>query len=153
MLNHVAFIQSLLIVTYVKCLIMIMGARMEKEKIYFIYMPSPMLGRSPMQGVNGAGFFGNLLGIYTEDKYISKLKAELDRRNLNWSIERDNTESDIEKLIEQKAKLLICAPGLKYQFYRGGFNEKNIVYLSMMEYASNITHPVIKRIEELESEK
>ncbi|WP_264644014.1 nitrogen fixation protein NifS [Candidatus Symbiopectobacterium sp. NZEC127] len=126
---------------------------MVKEKIYFIYMPSPMLGRSPIQGINGAGFFGNLFGVYTEDKYISKLKTELERRNLHWSIERDNTESDIQKLIEQKAKLFVCAPGLKYQFYRGGFDKENIIYLSMIEYASNITHRVFKRIDELENER
>lgn len=116
-------------------------------------MPSPMLGRSPMQGVNGAGFFGNLFGVYTENNYISKLKVELEKRELNWSIERDNTESDIQKLIEQKARLFICAPGLQYQFYRGGFNKKNIIYLSVMEYASSITCRVFKRIEELDNER
>jgi len=126
---------------------------MEKEKIYFIYMPSPMLGRSPMQGVNGAGFFGNLFGIYSEDKYISSLNSELEKRKVNWTIQRDDTESDIEKIIEKKIRLLICAPGLKYQFYKGGFNKENIIYLSMMEYANNITDPVITKIWRLENEK
>jgi len=126
---------------------------MEKQKIYFIYMPSPILGRSPMQGINGAGFFGNLFGIYTEDKYISVLKSELEKRKLNWTVQRDNTESDIEKIIEQKVKLLVCAPGLKYQFYKGGFNKKNIIHLSIMEYANNITDPIIKIIGKLEDEK
>jgi len=125
---------------------------MEKEKICFIYMPGPMPGRNPMQGINGAGFFGNLFDIYTEDKYISTLKSELERRKLNWIVQRDNTESDIEKIIEQKIRLLVCAPGLKYQFYKGEFNKDNIIYLSMMEYVHNITDPVIQRIAELENE-
>lgn len=126
---------------------------MEKQKIYFIYMPSPMLGRSPMQGVNGAGFFGNLFGIYTEDQYISVLKTELEKRKLNWTIQRDDTESDIERIIEKKIKLLVCAPGLKYQFYKGGFSKENIIHLSMVEYANNITDPVINAIRRLENEK
>lgn len=116
-------------------------------------MPSPMLGRSPMQGVNGAGFFGNLFGIYTENQYISALKTELEKRKLNWTVQRDDTESDIERIIEKKIKLLVCAPGLKYQFYKGGFSKENIIYLSMMEYANNITDPVINVIRRLENEK
>jgi len=45
------------------------------------------------------------------------------------------------------------APGLKYQFYKGGFSKENIIYLSMMEYANNITDPVINVIRRLENEK
>lgn len=116
-------------------------------------MPSPMLGRNPMQGVNGAGFFGNLFGVYNEDKYIDKLNSDLRALGISWITIRDNTESDIEKIIAQGAKLLVCAPGLKFQFYRGGFNKKNIIHLSTMEYASNITRPVIARIKEIENEK
>jgi len=126
---------------------------MEKQKIYFIYMPSPMLGRSIMQGVGGLGLFSNLFGIYTEDEYISVLNSELERRKLNWTVQMDDTESDMEKIIEKKIKLLVCAPGLKYQFYKGGFNKENIIYLSMMEFANKIVDPVIKRIRMLENEE
>lgn len=126
---------------------------MEKEKIYFIYMPSPIFGRNPMQRVNRSGFLGNLLGVYAEDEYISELNMALARRKLNWVMKRDDTESDIDKLIEQNARLLVCAPGLKYQFHKGRFNSKNIIHLSMMEYANNIIHPVINKIMELERER
>lgn len=126
---------------------------MEKEKIYFIYMPSPTIGRSLIQGIGGLGFFGNIFGIYTEDKYILALKSELERKKLNWTVQIDDTESDIEKIIEKKIKLLICAPGLKYQFYKGGFNKNNIIYLSMMEYAHTETDQVVQKIRGLENEK
>lgn len=126
---------------------------MEKQIIYFIYMPSPMLGRSIMQGVGGLGLFSNLFGIYTEDEYISALNSELERRKLNWTVQMDDTESDIEKIIGKKIKLLVCAPGLKYQFYKGDFNNKNIIYLSVMEFANKIADPVIKRIMILENEE
>jgi len=78
-----------------------MSEQWKKKKIYFISMPSPMPGRNPTQGINGAGFFGNLFGIYTEDKYISSLKSELEKRKLNWTVQRDNTESDIEKSLNK----------------------------------------------------
>jgi len=121
---------------------------MEKKKIYFIYMPSPTLGRSPMQGIGGG-----LFAYYREDKYLAALNIHLKRNNYNWVAERDDTESDIEQLIKQSATLLVCAPGLRFQFYRNGFNKKNIIYLSTMEYMNNDVKPVIKRIKEIESEK
>lgn len=126
---------------------------MEKKRIYFIYMPSPMLGRNPLQGVNGAGIFGGLFGLNTEFNYIDALERRLKADFPSWVAYRDDTESDIEKLIEQQAIVLVCAPGLKYQFYLNGFNKKNVVYLSTYEYSTNNITPVIKRIKEIESEK
>ncbi|MDN0005283.1 nitrogen fixation protein NifS [Providencia stuartii] len=124
---------------------------MEKKKIYFIYMPSPILGRNPIQGVTGSGIFGALFNLYTEDNYILALQKAIAQKNLDWHVYRDDTESDIKKLIEQGARLLVCAPGLKYMFYRKGFDRKNIIYLDTFEYANNVTTPVIDRIAELEN--
>lgn len=125
---------------------------MEKQIIYFIYMPSPMLGRSLMQGIGGLGLFSNLFDIYTEDEYISALNSELVRRKLNWIVQMDDTGSDIERIIEKKIKLLVCTPGLKYQFNKGDFNKENIIYLSVMEFANKVVEPVINRIRILENE-
>ncbi|QCJ71957.1 nitrogen fixation protein NifS [Providencia heimbachae] len=80
------------------------------------------------------------------DNYISTLQKELQQENLNWCVYKDDTESDIEKLIAQNADLLICIPGLRYQFYTNGFDKKNIIYLSTMEYANSVTNSVIQRI-------
>lgn len=123
-----------------------------KRKIYFIYMPTPLLGRYPLQGVNGAGVWGRLFGIGSEDKYISTLKEYVDLNYPEWMVERDNTESDIEKLMHQGAVILVCAPGLKFQFYANGFNKKNIIHLSSMEYSTNNIKPVIKLLKELDNE-
>ncbi|ALX95430.1 hypothetical protein [Serratia sp. JSRIV006] len=120
---------------------------MVSKRIYFIYRPSPTFGRSPIQGAGGG-----LFGFYKEDKYITALQDYLNKKNLNWLVERDDTEADIEKLIEQNAHLLVCAPGLRFQFYRNGFDRKNIIYLSAMEYVSNNINPVVKRIREINNE-
>ncbi|EAA7988986.1 nitrogen fixation protein NifS [Salmonella enterica] len=119
-----------------------------KKKIYFIYMPSTTLGRAPLQGTGGG-----LFAYYREDKYITSLNSYFDINAFDWVAKRDDTESDIELLIKQGAVLLICAPGLRFQFYRNGFSKENVIYLSTMEYINNDVKPVIKRIKEIENEK
>lgn len=112
-----------------------------------------MIGRSIMQGVSGLGLFSKIFGVYTEDEYIFALNSELESRKLNWIVQMDDTESDIERIIKQKIKLLVCAPGLKYQFHKGDFNKEDIIHLSMMEFSNKITDSVIARIRVLENEE
>lgn len=121
---------------------------MDKNKIYFIYMPSPLLSRSPFHGAGGG-----LFAFYREDKYIENLNRVLIEKNFNWRIERDNTESDIEQLISQNAQLLVCAPGLRFQFYHKGFPKNSVVHLSIMEYIANNIRPVLKKIEEINNKQ
>ncbi|EAR0813672.1 nitrogen fixation protein NifS [Salmonella enterica] len=100
-----------------------------------------------------AGIGGGLFAYYREAKYLAALNYQLAISNIDWFAECDDTESDIEKLISQDASILICAPGLRFQFYRNGFNKRNIIYLSTMEYMNNDVRSVIKRINEIESGK
>lgn len=106
--------------------------------IYFIHRPSPMLGRSPLQG----GHFPHRM---TED-FVTGLQNDLKRRGLPWTVLEDDTESDIDVLIARKANLLICAPGLRFQFYHQGFNKQNIIWLNVTEFAAIDTTTVINRL-------
>ncbi|MDC7872106.1 MULTISPECIES: nitrogen fixation protein NifS [Pantoea] len=126
---------------------------MSKKKIYFIYMPTPVLGRNPLQFFNGSGFFGRVFGIYTEDDYINKLSEYLKEHYPDWAVYRDDTESDIDLIIKKDVRLLICAPGLKYQFSHRGFSKEYIIYLGMMDYATVNIGPVIRKIKEMDNEK
>lgn len=121
---------------------------MSVEYIYFISRTSPTIGRSTFAGVGGG-----LFGLYKEKKYMSALQDALKSVEIDWIVESDNTEADIEKLMVQNAKLLVCAPGLRFQFYSNGFDKKNIIHLSMMDYVSNNFKPIIKRIKEICNEK
>lgn len=121
---------------------------MSIKKLYFISRPSPTLGRSPLHGIGG-GLFGH----YRADDYISAIQKYLDLADLDWVILDDDTEADIEKLISQNATLLVCAPGLRFQFYSNGFDKKRIIHLSTMDYASNNITPVVNKIEEICNEK
>jgi len=114
------------------------------KKIYMVSKPSVTLGRSQFHGAGG-GLFGH----YKEGKYISKLQKELDSAGLQWVIIADDTESDIEKIISQNAILIVCAPGLRFQFYSNGFDKKRILHLKFMDYALNNTKPVIDKVKEI----
>ncbi|WBA55893.1 nitrogen fixation protein NifS [Providencia sp. 21OH12SH02B-Prov] len=122
----------------------------EAKKVYLIYQPSPTLGRAAFTWLDGSNFIARILSGNTVEHYVSLLQSTIQKKNLNWIVYKDNTESDIEMLIQQNASLLICIPGLKYQFYKKDFDTKNIIYLSTMEYANSDTTSVIKRIEEIE---
>lgn len=113
------------------------------KTIYFIHGPSTTLGRSPLQ----RGFFPYAL----TEKYILRLQSEIDRSGLNWKVVADDTESDIEALIAREPALLVCAPGLRYQFYHRGFDKDKIVWLNVMEYFSADPHSVIQRISGIQS--
>ncbi len=121
---------------------------MSIEYIYFISRSSPTIGRSAFAGAGGG-----LFGLYKEKQYISALQNTLKSAGIGWIVESDNTEADIEKLMEQKAKLLVCAPGLRFQFYSNGFDKNNIIHLSMMDYVNNNFKLVIKRVKEICNEK
>ena len=112
---------------------------MANKTIYFIHRPSPTLGRSPLHG----GYFPYFL----TEKFIKSLQKELERRE----VIPDDTKSDIEALIERKAALLVCAPGLRFQFYHQGFKKPNIIWLGVMEYVSVDTSAIINRLNQLVS--
>lgn len=124
---------------------------MGKKKIYLIYSRSPTLGRIAFPWVSGSSFISRLLDGNTVDNYVSALQNEINKTSLDWEVHADNTESNIEKLVSQDAKLLICIPGLRFQFNTAKFNKNNIIYLSTMEYANNVTTPVLKRISEIDN--
>ncbi|EGO8354311.1 hypothetical protein E0V34_26150 [Escherichia coli] len=115
---------------------------MTNKVVYFIHSPSPTLGRSPLL----RGYFPYSL----TEKYIQALQSELNSLQLDWSVLADDTESDIEMLMARDPALLICAPGLRYQFYHNGFPKQKIVWLSVMEYACANPDSVIQKLGNLE---
>lgn len=121
------------------------------KKIFLIHNPNPTLGRVTYPWVNGSSIVARYLSGNTVDNYLSALQKEIDVKNLDWKAYCDDTESDIEKLISQNADLLVCVPGLKYQFNETGFDKNNIIYLSTMEYANNVTTAVISKIVKLDN--
>lgn len=114
---------------------------MTGKTIYVVHSPSPTLGRSPLQ----RGYFPYAL----TEKYIKSLQRELDRLDIDCRVIADDTESDIEVLISRDPVLLVCAPGLRYQFYYQGFDKRKIVWLGVMEYCSADPRSTLGRLAEL----
>ncbi|MRT27071.1 hypothetical protein GJV14_24210 [Enterobacteriaceae bacterium RIT697] len=116
---------------------------MTSKAIYVVHSPSPMLGRSPLQ----RGYFPFTL----TEKFIKSLQRELDKFGADYRVIADDTESDIEVLITRDPVLLVCAPGLRYQFYHQGFDKRKIVWLGVMEYCSADPRSVLRLLAELAS--
>lgn len=104
------------------------------KKIIFVFNSSPMLGRA-------TPITGSIFSWVREDDYISHLNESV--RRYGWTVEKDSTEANIEE-IKSQADIIVCAPGLRWQFYSGGFDKKKIIYLSTMEYASNDIRRVLR---------
>lgn len=116
---------------------------MASKMICVVHIPSPTLGRSPLQ----RGYFPYAL----TERYIKSLQRELDRLDINCRVIADDTESDIEVLITRDPVLLVCAPGLRYQFYHQGFDKQKIVWLGVIEYFSADPRSALKRLRKLTS--
>ncbi|PSB84878.1 hypothetical protein [Photobacterium damselae] len=115
-----------------------------RKLIVFVFKSSPLLGR-------GTPFTGAIFSWFKEDFYVEKLNRLLISLNLNWIAKVDDTDSDIYQ-IEKKANIIICAPGLKYQFFTNKFNKNRILYLTTTEYYNSDMSNIIKLIHEIEKE-
>ncbi|WP_160623130.1 nitrogen fixation protein NifS [Mixta intestinalis] len=114
------------------------------KKIVFVFNSSPVPGRSPP--ISSAIF-----SWFCEENYIQALDSYLKREGYPWVVEQDTSEADIE-ILKNYAEIIICAPGLRWQFYTNGFDKKNIIYLSTMEYATNNIERVCRLIKSTEME-
>ncbi|WON77795.1 hypothetical protein [Serratia sp. UGAL515B_01] len=110
---------------------------MSKKIIVFVYNSSPLLGRSPP-------FTGAIFSWFKEDKYLKVLNKDLIEKKYNWIAKLDDTEADID-IIKNYADMIICSPGLQYQFYTGQFDKSKIIYLTTLEYSCNDTKRVIEK--------
>ncbi|KAF6662402.1 hypothetical protein HFD91_02215 [Enterobacteriaceae bacterium EKM102V] len=117
-------------------------------KIYFVSKPSPTIGRSPLHGI-GAGLFG----YYNDVNYINEVKRKIESNGYNWDIIADDTDGDIEEIIKKGVMLIVCAPGLRFQFYINGFDKKRVIYLNTFDYACKNVTTVLSKIKELDNEK
>ena len=113
-----------------------------QRKIIFVNNSSPMLGRAPP--VTSAIF-----SWFREKSYIQTLQEYLKREAYCWEVEPDASDANIDE-IKQYANIIVCAPGLQWQFFIDDFDKNRIIYLSTMEYATNNIERVCKLINLIE---
>ena len=104
------------------------------KKIIFVFNSGPIFGRAvPITGA--------IFSWFREEDYVFHLNKAV--TPFGWAVEKDSTEANIEE-IKTQAEIIVCAPGIRWQFYTDGFDKKRIIYLSTMEYATNDTRRVLK---------
>lgn len=118
---------------------------MSQYRVVFIYSPSPFPGRSPLQ----RGYFPFSL----TEKFMSALSLALQPSGHDVQLAVDNTESDIELLLAQKVDFLVCAPGLRLQFYHQGFNPQQIIWLNVTEFMNSDARATALRIRAMIGDK
>lgn len=85
-----------------------------------------------------------------EENFIKALSAQLKEENMSWQAHLDDSYSDIDELM-YKAKALVCAPGLQYQFRTKSFDKSRILYLTTMEYFYSDTRRVIEMLRKIDA--
>ncbi|EMX8467012.1 hypothetical protein AAH178_002904 [Serratia marcescens] len=110
--------------------------------IYFVINATPLLGR----GVMPRKWIFSL----SKESFTSALNRDVNKlATAPYIVLDDDTEADIEKL-SLDAFFIVCAPGLNYQFYRGKFDKRRVLYLTTMEFHTNDTRRVIRTLKEIE---
>ncbi|MFC0142142.1 hypothetical protein ACFFJN_19530 [Erwinia mallotivora] len=82
---------------------------MKSGTIVLVYNSSPLLGRS-------SPITGGVFSWFRKSKYIKKLNEDIISAQLPWQAILDPGEADSE-VIKQIADVIICVPGLKWQFF------------------------------------
>ena len=91
-----------------------------------VYQSTPMLGKSILPN-------GNILGLFKQNKLITKLNQALEKRNSHWLAVLDDSIADID-VIAQEADAIICVPGLQKQFDIKNFPKEKVFYFDSLSY-------------------
>ncbi|SJZ58557.1 hypothetical protein SAMN02745116_00818 [Pilibacter termitis] len=109
------------------------------NKAVIIYYAEPLLMMSPQSTFR---FDGNV------EKYLKKLQKDILQDNLEWTVDLDSTEGNINELIKMGYTLMIFLPGLEKRLWNNNLAE-NAVFLKSLEFKSNDTTPVISLMKNL----
>ncbi|WP_413715641.1 hypothetical protein IBZ12_01885 [Serratia ureilytica] len=112
--------------------------------IYFFINATPLLGR-------GAVMPGKWIFSLSKERFTSALNRDVNKlATAPYIVLDDDTEADDIEKLSLDAFFIVCAPGLNYQFYRGKFDKRRVLYLTTMEFHTNDTRSVIRTIKEIE---
>jgi hypothetical protein len=102
-----------------------------------------MLGRNLLQT-------GNILGMFNQNKLVTQLNTELNKKKAPWTAVLDDSIADIEQ-ISQKADAIICLPGLQKQFDSGNYPKERIFFYDSLAYHHLLTDSAIDFLDSIYS--
>ena len=114
-------------------------------KICFVFSPSFSLTLNPfaMQG-------GGVFTFYTdEDEFLESLQKQIDIKGYRWEVSKDTTHADGAEIKKSGFDYILLAPGLKFMFYKNGFERRKIIYLDFYDFNTSDVESIIVKMNEV----
>ncbi|WP_245558622.1 hypothetical protein [Enterococcus caccae] len=92
----------------------------------FVYQSTPMLGKRALPD-------GNVLGMFKQNKLVTKLNHALEKKNSHWLAVLDDSIADIG-LIAPEADAIIYVPELQKQFDLKDYPKEKAFYFASLKY-------------------
>lgn len=107
-----------------------------------VYQGTPMFLKNKLPN-------GNILGMFKQNKLITKLNKSLEKRNSHWLAVLDDSIADID-IIAQEADAIICVPGLQKQFDIKDYPREKVFYFDSLSYHNLSLDRVIDFLESIQ---
>ena len=92
-------------------------------------------------------------GVFTffknADSFVDLIQKKINSLELPWLVLKDNNYADAKQIAVDGFDLILLAPGLKYMFYRNGFDKRKVIHISFNEYTTNNVGSIIHKIKEV----
>lgn len=114
----------------------------QSVNICFVYTPSFSLCLNPIAMQRG--------GVFTfyqsADDFVSTVQKRILSLALPWSVQKDNSYADAEKIKAAGFDVILLAPGLRFMFFRNGFDKNSILPVSFNDYTTRNVDNIINQI-------
>lgn len=107
-----------------------------------VYQSTPMFKKNKLPN-------GNILGMFKQNKLVTKLNQSLEKRNSHWIAVLDDSIADID-VIAQEADAIICVPGLQKQFELKDYPKEKVFYFDSLSYHDLALDKVIDFLESIQ---
>lgn len=114
-------------------------------RICFVSTPSFSICLNPISMQKGGAFtFFN-----DAETFINLTQTRIDSLSLPWVVLKDSSYADAKKIKDAGFDLILLAPGLKYMFYRNGFDKSKVIHISFNDYTTNNINNIIDKIKKV----
>ncbi|WP_086314792.1 hypothetical protein A5821_002413 [Enterococcus sp. 7F3_DIV0205] len=107
-----------------------------------VYQSTPMFGKNILPD-------GNVLGMFKQNKLVTKLNQTLEKKNSHWLVVLDDSIADID-VITPEADAIICVPGLQKQFDLKDYPREKVFYFDSLSYHELNLDKVIAFLESIQ---
>lgn len=114
-------------------------------KICFVFTPSFSICLNAISMQKG--------GVFTffkdADDFVNSIQKKINSLKLPWLVLKDNSYADAKQIEVDGFDLILLAPGLKYMFYRNGFDKSKVIHISFNDFSTSNIDSIINQIKEV----